>query len=154
MTNSSSNISESFAKIVSATGAFEGVLEMLKYESFVRELPDAISHINITGQIQFKNVYFRYPNTNVFTLKGVTLTINRGEYVAFVGCSGSGKSTVARLLERFYDPQQGKILLDNLNIKDFKLQHLRRSIGLVSQEPTLFEGTIESNITYGVDNYT
>ena len=65
LTSSSSNISESFAKIISATGAFEGVLEMLKYENLVKEYPDAIEHIKVSGSISFKNVYFQYPNSSV-----------------------------------------------------------------------------------------
>ncbi|CAD8082149.1 unnamed protein product [Paramecium sonneborni] len=154
LSTSSSNISESFAKIVSATGAFEGVLEMLKWESLVKEAPDAIDHITPTGEIQFKKVVFQYPNSQVQVLKGITLKINKGEYVAFVGPSGSGKSTIMHLLERFYDPQSGSIYFDQINIKQYKLKALRKSIGLVSQDPVLFEGTIESNIIYGTENYT
>ncbi|CAD8175805.1 unnamed protein product [Paramecium pentaurelia] len=154
LSTSSSNISESFAKIVSATGAFEGVLDMLKWESLVKEAPDAIDHITPTGEIQFKKVVFSYPNSQVQVLKGITLKINKGEYIAFVGPSGSGKSTIMHLLERFYDPQSGSIFFDEINIKQFKLKALRKSIGLVSQDPVLFEGTIESNIIYGTENYT
>ncbi|CAD8093392.1 unnamed protein product [Paramecium sonneborni] len=154
LSRSSSNISESFAKIVSATGAFEGVLEMLKWESHVKEATDSIDHITPTGEIQFKKVVFQYPNSQVQVLKGITLKINKGEYVAFVGPSGSGKSTIMHLLERFYDPQSGSIYFDEINIKQFKLKALRKAIGLVSQDPVLFEGTIESNITYGTENHT
>ncbi|CAK88846.1 unnamed protein product (macronuclear) [Paramecium tetraurelia] len=154
LSSSSSDISESFAKIVSATGAFEGVLDMLKWESLVKEAPDAIDHITPTGEIQFKNVVFSYPNSQVQVLKGISLKITKGEYVAFVGPSGSGKSTLMHLLERFYDPQSGSIYFDEMNIKQFKLKALRKAIGLVSQDPVLFEGTIETNIIYGTENYT
>ncbi|CAD8126604.1 unnamed protein product [Paramecium sonneborni] len=154
LSSSSQDISESFAKIVTATGAFEGVLDMLKWESLVKESPDAIDHITPTGEIQFKKVVFSYPNSQVQVLKGISLIINKGEYVAFVGPSGSGKSTIMHLLERFYDPQSGSIYFDDVNIKQFKLKTLRKSIGLVSQDPVLFEGTIETNIIYGTENYT
>ncbi|KAM3142187.1 hypothetical protein pb186bvf_005596 [Paramecium bursaria] len=108
----------------------------------------------ISGSIQFQNVFFQYPSSIVQVLQALDFSINPGEYVAFVGGSGSGKSTIIQLIERFYDPQEGNIYLDNLNIKQFKLKDLRRQIGLVSQETYLFEGTIQSNIIYGTDNYS
>ncbi|KAM3137480.1 hypothetical protein pb186bvf_010453 [Paramecium bursaria] len=154
LTTSSFNLSDAYAKIMSATGAFEGVLQMLKYQNNVQEKVDSIEHIQVRGGIQFQKVDFEYPNTNVSVINKFDLTIPPGEYVAFVGPSGSGKSTLVQLLERFYDPKRGKILLDGIDIKDFKLKDLRKQIGLVSQEPQLFEGSIESNIIYGIENYT
>ena len=81
-------------------------------------------------------------------LKMFSLDIKPGEKVGFMGHSGCGKSTVIQLLQRFYDPQQGTILIDGINIKDYDLHHLRASLGMVSQEPALFNDTIKNNIKY------
>lgn len=109
----------------------------------------------ILGDIEFKDVYFSYPSRpeqKIFT--GLSLFIPHGTTVALVGGSGSGKSTVISLIERFYDPQDGEVLIDGINIKQFQLRWLREKIGLVSQEPVLFGSTIKDNITYGKNNAT
>jgi len=102
------------------------------------------------GKIEFKDVWFRYPTRKtewVFT--GLNLTINPNESVAIVGESGCGKSTLVNLILRFYDPDHGEILMDGVNIKTYNLQQLRKRMGLVMQEPTLFNYTIKENILYG-----
>ena len=110
---------------------------------------------NLKGDIKFNNVKFSYPlRDNVEIFENLNLTIKSGETVAIVGPSGSGKSTIANLLQRFYDPQFGEILLDNINIKNFNLNWLKQQIAIVSQEPVLNSGTIEDNILYGVDEYS
>jgi ABC-type multidrug transport system fused ATPase/permease subunit len=102
------------------------------------------------GEIEFKNVWFRYPsNTSTWVLKGLNLTIKSNENVAVVGESGSGKSTLINLIMRFYDPQFGEILIDGYNVKEYDIQGLRQRMGLVMQEPTLFNYTIRENILYG-----
>ncbi|KAL0914305.1 hypothetical protein M5K25_014641 [Dendrobium thyrsiflorum] len=109
----------------------------------------------ILGSIEFKDVHFSYPSRpeqKIFT--GLSLFIHHGITVALVGGSGSGKSTVVSLIERFYDPQDGVVLIDGINIKQFQLRWLREKIGLVSQEPILFGSTIGDNITYGKNNAT
>ncbi|XP_020696968.1 ABC transporter B family member 11 [Dendrobium catenatum] len=109
----------------------------------------------IVGSIEFKDVHFSYPSRpeqKIFT--GLSLFIQHGTTVALVGGSGSGKSTVISLIERFYDPQDGVVLIDGTNIKQFQLRWLREKIGLVSQEPILFGSTIGDNITYGKNNAT
>ncbi|PKU86244.1 ABC transporter B family member 11 [Dendrobium catenatum] len=109
----------------------------------------------ILGSIEFKDVHFSYPSRpeqKIFT--GLSLFIQHGTTVALVGGSGSGKSTVISLIERFYDPQDGVVLIDGINIKQFQLRWLREKIGLVSQEPILFGSTIGDNITYGKNNAT
>ena len=104
------------------------------------------------GKISIDNVVFAYPSRPHLTVcKGYNLEIESGETVALVGASGSGKSTVINLLLRFYDPQQGEIRLDGINIRDLNIRWLRANIGYVGQEPVLFSGTIAENIAYGLD---
>lgn len=110
---------------------------------------------DIRGDIEFRDVYFSYParpNEQIF--KGFSLFIQSGMTVALVGESGSGKSTVISLIERFYDPQAGQVLIDDVDLREFQLRWIRGKIGLVSQEPVLFGGSIRDNIAYGKDNAT
>ncbi|KAF1315590.1 Multidrug resistance protein abc superfamily, partial [Globisporangium splendens] len=105
----------------------------------------------VEGKIEFKDITFRYPTRKEVTvLKNYNLTIEAGQTVAFCGQSGGGKSTCISLIERFYDPIRGEVLLDGNNLKDLNLSWLRSQIGLVGQEPTLFIGTIAENISYGI----
>ncbi|RLM66196.1 putative multidrug resistance protein [Panicum miliaceum] len=109
----------------------------------------------IKGAIEFRNVHFSYPTRpEVAVLNGFTLEIGAGKTVALVGPSGSGKSTVIALIERFYDAQKGSVLIDGRDIRSYSLAHLRSHIALVSQEPTLFSGTIRDNIAYGEEHAT
>ena len=102
------------------------------------------------GKIEFKNVTFAYPTKpKQKILKDLSLTINPGEQAALVGYSGSGKSTIIQLIERYYDVNEGEILIDDINIKDYNLYELRKKIGLVSQEPVLFKRSVYENILYG-----
>ncbi|KAF5754092.1 putative Type I protein exporter [Helianthus annuus] len=108
---------------------------------------------DIRGDIELKDVYFTYParpDEEIFS--GFSLCISSGTTAALVGQSGSGKSTVISLIERFYDPQQGEILIDNINLKEFQIKWIREKIGLVSQEPVLFTSSIKDNILYGKDD--
>ncbi|KAL5552730.1 hypothetical protein UlMin_040131 [Ulmus minor] len=107
----------------------------------------------IKGQIVLKNVVFSYPaRPDQVIFNGLSLKIEAGKTVALVGQSGSGKSTVISLIERFHDPQSGSVLIDECDIKKYNLRKLRSQIALVSQEPTLFGGTIRENILYGKEN--
>lgn len=106
----------------------------------------------IYGDIEFRNVYFSYPaRPSELVFSGFSLTIPHGTTTALVGHSGSGKSTVVSLIERFYDPQAGEVLVDGINLKEFQLKWIREKIGLVSQEPVLFTASIKENIVYGKD---
>ncbi|GKV10457.1 hypothetical protein SLEP1_g21816 [Rubroshorea leprosula] len=119
------------------------------YDTNGRKLDD------IQGDIEFKDVYFSYParpDEQIFS--GFSLSILKGTTAALVGESGSGKSTVISLIERFYDPQAGEVLIDGINIKEFQLRWIRQKIGLVSQEPILFASSIRDNIAYGKDGAT
>ncbi len=95
-------------------------------------------------------MWFRYPSRkNEWVFKGLNLKINPNESIAVVGESGSGKSTLVNLVLRYYDPDLGEVLIDGVNAKDYNLRHLRQRMGLVMQEPTLFNYTISENILYG-----
>ena len=104
------------------------------------------------GDIEFKNVVFKYPERDALVLNNFTLKIKKGEKIGFVGPSGSGKSTIIQLLLRFYEIESGQILIDGKDIKKYNLLDYRRQIGLVSQEPTLFQGTVKDNIIYTQEN--
>uniref|UniRef100_A0A1B6CUX9 ABC-type xenobiotic transporter n=1 Tax=Clastoptera arizonana TaxID=38151 RepID=A0A1B6CUX9_9HEMI len=106
----------------------------------------------IRGKITFKNVYFHYPSrTDVEVLHNLNFSVEPGKTLALVGASGCGKSTVVSLLERFYDPSQGRVWVDDIDIKAMNIRHLRSHIGVVTQEPVLFDCSIRDNIAYGVE---
>nr|CDM83831.1 unnamed protein product [Triticum aestivum] len=110
---------------------------------------------NIKGDVELKDVYFRYPaRPGQLILDGLSLQVASGTTMAIVGESGSGKSTVVSLVERFYDPQAGEVLIDGVNIKNLNLDWIRGKIGLVSQEPLLFMTSIKDNIIYGKEEAT
>lgn len=112
-------------------------------------MPDTKKN-SIRGRVELKNVFFAYPSRpDQLIFKGLSLKISAGTTMALVGQSGSGKSTVIGLIERFYDPLKGSVFIDERDIRDYNLRSLRTYIGLVSQEPTLFGGTISENIAYG-----
>ncbi|ATD55540.1 ABC transporter ATP-binding protein [Clostridium chauvoei] len=106
------------------------------------------------GLVEFKNVSFRYPNAEEDVLSNITFTANPGETTAFIGSTGSGKSTLINLIPRFYDVTAGEILVDGVNVKDVKQHNLREKIGYVPQKGVLFSGTIESNLKYAGKNIT
>jgi ATP-binding cassette, subfamily B (MDR/TAP), member 1 len=108
----------------------------------------------IQGQIEFDSVSFAYPSRpNHLALKNLSLTIPAGANVAFVGTTGSGKSTIISLIERFYDPTSGSVLVDSKPIKSLRMYDYRKCISLVSQDPILYSGTVKSNLTIGLDGY-
>lgn len=110
---------------------------------------------DIQGEIELKEVYFSYPaRPEELIFNGFSLHISSGTTAALVGQSGSGKSTIISLVERFYDPQAGEVLIDGINMKEFQVRWIRGKIGLVSQEPVLFASSIKDNISYGKDGAT
>ncbi|XP_019165678.1 PREDICTED: ABC transporter B family member 9-like [Ipomoea nil] len=119
------------------------------YDTSGTELQD------IRGEIELKDVYFKYPaRKDVQIFAGFSIYIPSGKTAALVGQSGSGKSTIISLLERFYDPDSGEVIIDGVNLKKFKVRWLRQQMGLVSQEPILFATSIKENISYGKENAT
>ncbi|KAG5130018.1 hypothetical protein JHK84_036415 [Glycine max] len=110
---------------------------------------------DISGDIELKEVFFSYPSRpEEFIFNGFSISISSGTTAALVGKSGSGKSTAISLIERFYDPQAGEVLIDRINLREFQLKWIRQKIGLVSQEPILFSCSIKENIAYGKDGAT
>lgn len=104
---------------------------------------------NKTGTVEFKNVSFRYPDADEYLLKNISFKVNRGETVAFIGSTGSGKSTLINLIPRFYDVTEGEVLVDGVNVKDYNQEFLHNKIGYVPQKAVIFDGTVRSNIAYG-----
>ncbi|CAG9761759.1 unnamed protein product [Ceutorhynchus assimilis] len=133
-----------------ARGAAFKVFQVLDSEPEMHKQQDVGKRPDFTSDIVFENVKFRYPSRpEVQVLKGINLEVSFGETVALVGHSGSGKSTVIQLMQRFYDPNSGMITVDGVNLKDINLSYLRQNVGVVSQEPSLFAATIAENIRYG-----
>lgn len=140
-------LQESYVRIQETVVAANRVFEILDNKNTVAEIENAKPFPRDWKQIKYKNVSFKYGAD--WILKNVNLVINRGQSVAFVGESGSGKSTIVNLLERFYDPVEGEILIDDININQIDLKDLRKNIALVSQDVFLFSDTIENNIHSG-----
>lgn len=121
-----------------------------------KSLP-SIDDKTFRGEIEFKNVWFRYPNPSSqhrWVFKGLSLKMRASEATAVVGVSGCGKSTLISLVMRFYDPEFGQILIDGIDIKMYRVAELRQRMGLVMQEPILFNCSVKDNILYGKPNAT
>lgn len=142
--------------IAKGSAAVRSVFAILDRDSEIEPKDSNYSDdIAIEGHIELKNVFFSYPvRPDQVILKGLSLRVEAGKRVAFVGQSGSGKSTIIALVERFYDPTSGSVLIDGRDVKSYDLRLLRSCIALVSQEPTLFAGTVRENIAYGKDRAT
>ena len=128
---------------------FERFMEVLEVEPDIQDAANAIELTNVQGNVEFKDVSFKYKEGYAHVLKNISLDIKVGEYVALVGASGVGKTTLCSLIPRFYEINDGEILLDGLNIRDVGLRSLRRNIGIVQQDVYLFAGTVADNIRYG-----
>ena len=102
-----------------------------------------------TGTVEFKNVSFKYPDAEEYLLKDISFKANKGETVAFIGSTGSGKSSLINLIPRFYDATDGEVLVDGVNVKEYKQESLRNKISYVPQKATLFHGTVSSNVSFG-----
>ena len=138
-----------------ATVSAKRVIQVIETDSSVKD-PATIQKAdkNKKGIVEFKNVCFRYPDANEDVITDVNFTAKPGETIAFIGSTGSGKSTLINLIPRFYDVTEGAILVDGVDIRNMKLDDLRAKIGYVPQKGILFSGTIESNIKYGDSKIT
>src|SRR6056297_580017 len=144
-------LSKSYNLIQKAVGASERIFNLLNVDEKVVEKEDAIEMPPIKGNVEFRDVSFSYKKSDE-VLKNVNIEAEPGEMVAFVGHSGAGKTTLVNLIPRFYDVDEGEILIDDINIKDVKINTLRKQIGIVPQETVLFKGTIAENIAYGAEH--
>ena len=144
-------ISEVYGELQRAAGSATRLLELLEVTSKIQspEVPKQIinDHVNI---IEFKNLDFHYPSRpNTAALKAINLKIPKGKVIALVGPSGAGKTTLFELLQRFYDPQRGEVLFNNININELELNEVRKRMGMVPQHPVLFSSDVWHNIRYG-----
>jgi ATP-binding cassette subfamily B protein len=135
-------------QVVSAFAVFERIFDYLDMTPEAPQKPDAISLGVARGAIAFESVRFKYTEDR-FVLDGVSLRAEPGQLVALVGPSGAGKTTIANLVPRFYDPQEGRVVIDGHDVRDLTLDSLRRNIGIVTQETFLFHTTIAENLRYG-----
>ncbi|MDQ7849523.1 MAG: ABC transporter ATP-binding protein [Armatimonadota bacterium] len=145
------SLTRHYAEMRQALGAFGRIRGLLEEGSSVAEAPDAVDLPRAGGRITYRGVSFRYPGPSggeQWVLRGVDLEIAPGEHVALVGASGAGKTTLVHLLPRFYDPTEGSISLDGVDVRQLRLRALRRQIGIVPQETVLFRGTVRDNIAY------
>ena len=145
------NFTEQFQNGISG---YERFIEMLAVEPDITDRKDAKDVGTLQGEITFNNVGFAYNQTGDKVLEHLNLSIKEGEYVALVGSSGAGKTTLCSLIPRFYEVNEGEILIDNIPIKEMTLKSLRRNIGIVQQDVYLFAGTIMDNIRYGKPDAT
>lgn len=145
------SLSSAFYSVQKGLGAVERIDKILDAEISIKEAPNAKSVPNFGKKIQYQDVSFTYDG-QFEVLKKVNLEIPKGNIVALVGLSGAGKTTMADLLPRFHDVTGGRILIDNIDIRDYKLKELRGLMGIVSQQPILFNDTIFNNIAFGLEN--
>lgn len=150
------NFTEPIKKLINFTEQFQNgasgytrFLEILSINPDIVDNPDAKELINAKGDIVFENVSFRYEDFSETVLSNLNLHVKEGEYIALVGTSGVGKSTLCSLIPRFYDVSEGRILIDGIDIRDFTLKSLRNNIGIVQQDVYLFTGSVMDNIRYG-----
>ncbi|MBI5830930.1 MAG: ABC transporter ATP-binding protein [Armatimonadetes bacterium] len=134
--------------ITRALVAVERIFEVLDTKPDIEDVPSPIVPAKVEGLVEFRNVSFGY-DPHELVLQNINLEVQPGEMCAFVGPSGSGKTTLANLIARFYDPTSGALVLDGNDLREIKLNYLRRQIGVVLQETHLFTGTIRSNLRYG-----
>ncbi len=150
--NPAKKITTSFYDIRKGLASIDRINQIIEVKSDIIQKPDALEITEFKSAIEFKNVSFKYGED--YVLKNINLKIEKGKTLALVGQSGSGKSTLVDLIPRFYDIEEGEILIDGINIKDLKLKSLRRQMGNVNQEPILFNTSIAENITFGVETAT
>ncbi len=150
--NPAKSLSTAFYNAQRGSAAIARVEEILKAPVVVEEAPNAVPLSTFNNSIEFKNVSFKYEDVTI--LDNINLTIEKGKTIALVGSSGAGKSTLADLVPRFHDVSGGELLIDGVNIKDYSLVSLREQIGIVTQEPILFNDTIASNIALSNPNAT
>ncbi len=144
--------SQEYYSIQKGLASMERINRILHVENNIKDKPDALSIKTFNDCIEYRNVYFKYQTD--YVLQDVNITLKKGKTIALVGHSGSGKSTLVDMLPRFYDVEKGQVLIDDKDIRDYKVSDLRGLMGIVNQDPILFNDTFFNNITFGVDSAT
>lgn len=145
------NITTAWFSVEKGMASIDRVDQVLEAEEKINEKPDALPVNEFTGSIEFRGVWYAYDSEPV--LRDINLHIRKGQTIAIVGKSGAGKSTLADLLPRFIDPDQGAIMIDGVDIRDLKIADLRQLMGIVSQQPILFNTTFAENIAFGLEKF-
>jgi len=140
-----------FIMLPRASVSAKRILEVLNTPLRIQDPQNPQNQTKIKGEIEFKNVSFRYPDGDGYVLKDISFSAKKGETIAIIGSTGSGKSSLINLIPRFFDTTEGEVLVDGINVKDYSQKVLRDKIGYVPQKAVLFSGTIQSNIGYGND---
>jgi ATP-binding cassette, subfamily B, bacterial MsbA len=146
------SFSQEYYSIQKGLASMERINRIIDVENTVVEKPDATSISTFKDKIEYRNVSFKYATE--YVLQDINVTLKKGKTIALVGHSGSGKSTFVDLLPRFYDVEKGQILIDGIDLRDYKIHDLRSIMGIVNQDPILFNDTFFNNITFGVDRAT
>ena len=123
--------------------------EVLDEDFAIKDGSVTKSDPKLTGTVEFKDVSFKYPDADEYILKDITFKAEKGETIAFIGSTGSGKSTLINLIPRFYDVTDGEIIIDGVNVKDYKLEYLHNKIGYIPQKAVIFSGSVSENVAYG-----
>ncbi len=148
------SFSNGYYNIIKGMASVDRINSILMHEYKITEKPDAIRIPKFKSKIEFKDVVFAYDKDSTSVLDKINFTIEKGQTIALVGQSGSGKSTIVDLMLRFFDPDSGDVLIDNIPLKDYNIDSLRGLFGYVNQEPVLFNDTIHNNILFGNPNAT
>ena len=146
--------SGAISRIQKGTASFSRIEEVLKEQNTVPVAQNPVTLQTFQHGIQLQDLWFQYPENEKWTIKNLNLEIKKGEMVALVGQSGGGKSTLADLICRFYDPTKGKILIDGINLTEMEMKSYRKQTGIVTQEGILFNDTVRNNIAYGENQYS
>jgi subfamily B ATP-binding cassette protein MsbA len=144
------NFSNGLTSLQRGTASAKRIFDLIDMQPMIQNKPGAVSLTAFTSGIEFKNVSFAYDTDHV--LKNINLKIEKGKTIALIGPSGGGKSTLADLVPRFYDPTQGEVCIDGISIADYDLESMRQHLGIVTQESILFNDTIFNNIAFGKPN--
>jgi subfamily B ATP-binding cassette protein MsbA len=146
------NMSQLNNKIQESIGAGMRIFEILNIKPDIKNIENPKPLVDFNNKIEFNDVTFNYSDSPEKIIDKANFTANKGEIVAFVGSSGAGKTTLVDLIPRFFDPTGGQILIDGINVKDVKIEDLRKLMGIVTQETVLFNESVANNIAYGLSN--